>query len=80
MRNAKRYFDQRPQYFFYFKLPQYFPGFADCSPNGTALPEVQQGRAPARCFDIQGERLRKNFQIVFNNDLVTVYDLGRVRT
>jgi hypothetical protein len=80
MRNAKRYFDQHAQYFFYFKLPQYFPGFADCSPNGTVLAEVQQGRAPARCFDIQGERLRKNFQIVFNNDLVTVYDLGRVRT
>jgi hypothetical protein len=75
MRNKEKYAARRPSFFFQFRRSGYFPGFADCMPAGTLMPELQQGRAPAGCFAMQDDRLKRNYPAVFSNTLFTVYDL-----
>ena len=77
VRDRSVYARTRPSYFFFFKVPPYFPGFADCGPPAFILPAEQQLRAPAGCFDIQRSRLDKNFLRVLDTNLFSVYDLNR---
>jgi hypothetical protein len=73
MKHKERYFGTRPDYFFRFKLPGYFPGFADCAPWGTNIAEVQENRGSMNCFEAQAIRLNRLFPVVFDNSLVSVY-------
>jgi hypothetical protein len=78
MRNKDKYLASRPAFFFQFRRSGYFPGFADCMPSGTLMAQMQEARAPAGCFEMQEDRLRKNYSAVFSNTLFTVYDLRTV--
>ena len=77
VRDRSVYARTRPSYFFFFKAPSYFPGFADCGPPAFILPAEQQLRAPAGCFDIQRLRLDKNFLKVLDTNLFSVYDINQ---
>jgi hypothetical protein len=77
VRDRSLYAHTRPSYFFFFKVPPYFPGFADCGPPAFILPAEQQLRAPAGCFEIQRSRLDKNFLKVLDTNLYSVYDLNQ---
>ena len=77
VRDRSLYARTRPSYFFFFKVPPYFPGFADCGPPAFILPAEQQLRGPAGCFEIQRSRLDKNFLKVLDTNLFSVYDLNQ---
>jgi hypothetical protein len=77
VRDRSLYDRTRPSYFFFFNVPPYFPGFADCGPPAFILPAEQQLRAPAGCFEIQRSRLDKNFLKVLDTNLFSVYDLNQ---
>lgn len=79
MRGKERYYGTRPAYFFYFKLPGYFPGFADCAPWGTNIAAVQEARGGQICFTRQNERLATLYPILADSMLLTVYDLRQRR-
>ena len=77
VRDRSLYARTRPSYFFFFKVPPYFPGFADCGPPAFILPAEQQLRGSAGCFEIQRSRLDKNFLKVLDTNLFSVYDLNQ---
>jgi hypothetical protein len=77
VRDRSLYAHTHPSYFFFFKVPPYFPGFADCGPPAFILPAEQQLRAPADCFEIQRSRLDNNFLKVLDTNLFSVYDLNK---
>lgn len=73
MRQAQKYAQERPLYFFLFHPGQYFPGFADCLPKQVL---IGQDRGPKNCVEQQEQRLEKNYQRIFENDIFSVFDLS----
>jgi hypothetical protein len=74
MRNASRYAASAPSYFFFFRQPRYFPGFADCLPSNTIFGQ-QELASGANCLPQQEDRLRKSYARVFDSDVFSVFDL-----
>ena len=62
---------QQPRYFFYFTYPSLFPGFADCMPPNTMV----GARGGDQCMSLMERNLSSNYNIIFQNDVVMVFDL-----
>lgn len=58
--------EQKPEIFVFFRDQSFFPGFAQCTPNGNVL---------SKCLEVFEFKLRKNFNVKKENDLFTVFDL-----
>lgn len=62
---------QKPRYFFYFTYPSLFPGFASCMPSSTMI----GARGGNDCMKLLFKRLSDNYQQVYTNEIVSVFDL-----
>ncbi len=74
MRRYDYWLLQRPHYFFYFTLPELFPGFADCMPKGLLLGST---RDDSGCMHDLAYRLESRYSRVMSNSVVTVFDLSK---
>ena len=73
MRRYDYWLTQRPRYFFYFSLPEFFPGFADCLPADTL---IGSKRGEDGCMKQLLDTLESRYPLVLKNDLVLVFDLS----
>ena len=67
---------QRPRYFYYFALPELFPGFADCMPTGLLSGSNRGGN---QCMQDLKDRLTNQYALVMKNDVVSVFDLSQAK-
>ena len=74
MRRYDYWLSQRPHYFFYFTLPELFPGFADCMPQGLLIGST---RGDGGCMQDLADRLESRYARVMSNGIVTVFDLSK---
>jgi hypothetical protein len=65
---------QPPRYFYFFRAPELFPGFADCLPGGT-LQSVDRGGDD--CVAREHDRLSERAEKIFDNGIFEVFDLTR---
>jgi hypothetical protein len=64
---------QQPRYFFYFTTPGLFPGFASCMPSSTMI----GARGGSGCMKLMYRRLSDNYEQVFSNKIVSVFDFQK---
>lgn len=76
MRNADKYRQERPKYFFFFTEEfRAFPGFATCRPLGKKL-DVESKLLGEDCHNVLAETLNERFPAVYTAKEVIVYDLS----
>ncbi len=77
MRRYDYWLKQRPRYFFYFSLPEFFPGFADCMPGGMLIGSERGGD---ECMKQLLGTLETQYPLVLKNALVSVFDMSAPKT
>jgi hypothetical protein len=72
MRQHDYYAQQTPRYMFFFRSPEFFPGFADCLPSETLFASERAGE---HCLDVMHQRLTEQFPKIYENALFEVFEL-----
>ncbi|MBK8065030.1 MAG: hypothetical protein IPK29_14020 [Betaproteobacteria bacterium] len=73
VRRVEHWQSQQPELFFFFWSPRVFPGFSDCMPVSSKLPDSSD--AQMTCIGKLRHRLESRFPRILSNSLFEVYDL-----
>ena len=73
MRRYDHWRSQSVQYFYYFRIPELFPGFADCMPTGTMIGVERGGDS---CMESLFRNLNSRYPVVYQNKIVSVFSLS----
>lgn len=71
MRRHEYWDNQLPRYFFFFRAPELFPGFADCIPVST----LQSVTRESNCVEQLRQRLAERASLVFDNGIFEVFEI-----
>jgi hypothetical protein len=72
VRRQEHWRGRAPRYFVFFREGSFFPGFADCIPEGLVPGQERLGKSCVQLFEA---KLRRHFPVVAENRLFSVFAL-----